>query len=111
MRYKASEKREIIDLVERSSLPARRTLDRLGIPKSTFNGWYERYCEGGDAALEDTRPTGGKAWNRLPKKIRQSILKLALDWPKLSAANWRCDTPSGSAILCRSPVSTTVEGP
>ncbi len=36
MRYKASEKREIIDLVERSSLPVRHTLDRLGIPKSTF---------------------------------------------------------------------------
>jgi len=34
MRYKASEKREIINLVERSSLPVRRTLDRLGIPKT-----------------------------------------------------------------------------
>jgi transposase-like protein len=42
MRYKASEKREIIDLVEQSSLPVRRTLDQLGIPKSTFYGWYER---------------------------------------------------------------------
>ena len=29
MRYKASEKREIIDLVEQSSLPVRRTLDQL----------------------------------------------------------------------------------
>ena len=57
MRYRASEKREIIGLVERSSLPVRRTLDRLGIPKSTFYGWYERYREGGDAALEDTRPS------------------------------------------------------
>jgi transposase InsO family protein len=85
MRYKASEKREIIDLVERSSLPVKRTLNRLGIPKSTFYGWYERYREGGDAALEDTRPSGGKAWNRLPKKIRQSILKLALERPELSA--------------------------
>jgi transposase InsO family protein len=85
MRYKASEKREIIDLVERSTLPVRRTLDRLGIPKSTFYGWYERYREGGDAALEDTRPSGGKAWNRLPEKIRQSILKLALERPELSA--------------------------
>ena len=85
MRYKASEKREIIDLVERSSLPVRRTLDRLGIPKSTFYGWYERYREGGDAALEDTRPSTGQAWNRLPEKIRQSILKLALERPELSS--------------------------
>ena len=85
MRYKASEKREIIDLVERSSLPVRRTLDRLGVPKSTFYGWYERYREGGDAALEDTRPNGGPVWNRLPETIRQSILTLALERPELSA--------------------------
>ncbi len=78
MRYRASEKREIIDLVERSSLPVRRTLDRLGIPKSTFYGRYERYREGGDAALEDTRPSGGKVWNRLPETIRQAILALSL---------------------------------
>ncbi len=43
MRYKASEKHEIIDLVERYSLPVKRTLDRLGIPKLTFYGLYERY--------------------------------------------------------------------
>ena len=51
MRYKASEKREIIELVENSSLSVRQTLDQLGIPKSTFYGWYERYREGGDEAL------------------------------------------------------------
>jgi transposase-like protein len=85
MRYRAAEKREVIDLVERSSLPVRRTLDRLGIPKSTFYGWYERYREGGDAALEDTRPSRGKTWNRLPDLVRQSILKLALERPELSA--------------------------
>ena len=85
MRYKPSEKREIIDLVERSSLPVRRTLDPLGIPKSTFYGWYERFREGGDAALEDRRPRSGKAWNRLPDKVRDSILRLALEKPELSA--------------------------
>ena len=85
MRYRAAEKREVINLVERSSLPVRRTLDRLGIPKSTFYGWYERYREGGDAALEDARPNVGPVWNRLPETIRQSILTLALERPELSA--------------------------
>jgi putative transposase len=33
MRYPASEKQEIIELVERSSLPVRRTLAQIGIPK------------------------------------------------------------------------------
>lgn len=85
MRYPASEKREIIELVERSSLPVRRTLDKLGIPKSTFYGWYERYREGGDEALADTRPNCNPAWNRLPKKVRKSILALALERSELSA--------------------------
>jgi len=85
MRYRASEKREIIDLVERSSLPVRRTLGQLGIPKSTFYGWYERYREGGDEALADARPNGGRVWNQLPEKIRESLLALALERPELSA--------------------------
>ena len=34
MRYPASEKAEIIKLVEQSHLPARRTLEKLGIPTS-----------------------------------------------------------------------------
>ena len=85
MRYPASEKREIIELVERSSLPVRRTLDKLGIPKSAFYGWYERYREGGDEALADTRPNCNPVWNRLPKKVRKSILALALERPELSA--------------------------
>ena len=36
MRYRASEKAEIIQLVEGSHLPAKRTLDKLGIPRATF---------------------------------------------------------------------------
>jgi putative transposase len=36
MRYAAAEKLEIIRLVEHSSLPVRRTLEQLGIPRSTF---------------------------------------------------------------------------
>ncbi len=47
MRYPASEKLEIIRLVEQSALPIRRTLDQLGIPKSTFYAWYDRYQTGG----------------------------------------------------------------
>ena len=36
MRYSASEKREIIALVERSHLPVRRSLDKLGIASTTL---------------------------------------------------------------------------
>ena len=85
MRYRTSEKREIIDLVERSSLPVRRTLNQLGIAKATFYGWYERYREGGDEALADVRPRCGEVWNRLPEQIRESILTLALERPEFSS--------------------------
>jgi len=47
MRYPASEKAEIIELVEQSHLPAKRTLDKLGIPRATFYRWYDRYRAGG----------------------------------------------------------------
>jgi putative transposase len=53
MRCPASEKAEIIELVEQSHLPAKRTLNKLGIPRSTFYRWYDRYREGGIEALAD----------------------------------------------------------
>ena len=56
MRYSASEKLEIIRLVEQSHLPAGRTLEKLGILRSTFYRWYDRYQAGGPEALED-RPS------------------------------------------------------
>jgi len=39
---------EIIQLVEQSHLPAKRTLDKLGIPRATFYRWYDRYCPSSD---------------------------------------------------------------
>ena len=53
MRYPASEKLEVIRTVEGSHLPAKQTLDMLGIPRATFYRWYDRYVEGGFDALED----------------------------------------------------------
>ncbi|KKC27980.1 hypothetical protein WP12_00290 [Sphingomonas sp. SRS2] len=48
MRYPASEKLEIIRIVEQSHLPAKRTLDQLGIPRRTFYRWYDRYLADSD---------------------------------------------------------------
>ena len=52
MRYSASEKLEIIRLVEQSHLPVRRTLGQIGIPRSTFYRWYDQYQTGGPEALD-----------------------------------------------------------
>ena len=43
MRYPASEKLEIIKLVEQSHLSARRTLEQIGVPPATFYRWCDRY--------------------------------------------------------------------
>src|SRR3546814_14169548 len=66
MRYPASEKLEIIKLVEQSHLPARRTLEQLGIPRRTFYRWYDNYLGGGPEALADRPSTPGRVWNRVP---------------------------------------------
>ena len=84
MRYPASEKLEIIRLVEQSHLPARQTLDRLGIPRTTFYRWYDRYLTDGVDGLEDKSPRPSKVWNRIPDNIRDQIVDLALEEPELS---------------------------
>ena len=84
MRYPASEKLEIIRLVEQSHLPVKRTLEMLGIPKTTFYRWYERYLMLGEAGLEDRSPHPGRVWNRIPDAVRRRIVDLALEEPELS---------------------------
>jgi transposase InsO family protein len=84
MRYPASEKLEIIWLVEQSHLPARCTLEKLGIPRATFHRWYDRFLSGGVDALEDRRPRPKRVWNRIPEEVRERIIELALDRPELS---------------------------
>jgi putative transposase len=84
MRYPASEKLELIRLVEQSHLPVRRTLDKIGIPRATFYRWYDLYRRGGPEALEDRRPGPDRAWNRIPAEIQQKLVDLALEEPDLS---------------------------
>lgn len=84
MRYPASEKLAIIRLVEQAHLPAKQTLDTLGIPRTTFYRWYDRYLTGGPEALEDRSPKPSRVWNRIPDDVRRRIVALALAEPELS---------------------------
>jgi putative transposase len=84
MRYPASEKLEIIRLVERSHLPAKQTLDMLGITRTTFYRWYERFRLEGADALQDKAPLPARIWNRIPDTVRGRLITLALDRPELS---------------------------
>ena len=84
MRYPASEKLEIIRLVEQSHLPVRRTLATLGIPRATFYRWYDCYRSDGPEALQDRSPRPKRVWNKIPDEVRSRILALALEAPELS---------------------------
>jgi transposase InsO family protein len=84
MRYPASEKIEIIRLVEQSHLPVRRTLAQIAIARATFYRWYDRYQTGGPEALEDRSPRPNRVWNRIPDDVRNRIVRLALEEPELS---------------------------
>jgi len=84
MRYPASEKLEIIRLVEGSHMSARLTLAKLGIPRTTFYRWYDRYLQRGEAGLQDQSPKPKHVWNRIPDEVRRKVVKLALKKTELS---------------------------
>ena len=91
MRYSASEKFEIIELVEQSSISICRTLAPIGIPRSTFYGWYSRYQEGGIEALEDGNGSGTRSPTRSGRR--------SLTWPSRS----RTCRPGSSPSTSRTP--------
>ena len=68
MRYAASEKLEIIRLVEEGHLPARQTLAKLGIHRTTFYRWYDRYLQRGEAGLQDQFPNQNTSGTAFPTR-------------------------------------------
>ena len=100
MRYPASEKLEIIRLVEQSHLSAKQTLDKLGIPRTTFYRWYDKYLNGGIEALEDLSPKPRHIWNRIPDNIRDQIIDLALEEPSSHHESCLYGSLIHDVILC-----------
>jgi transposase InsO family protein len=91
MRRTAAEKLELIRLVEGSDLPVRRTLRQLGIPRSTFYDWYQRYAEHGPEGLERRKPQRRARWNQIPERVREEIVELALEQTELSPRELACN--------------------
>ena len=103
MRYPASEKLEIIRLVEQSHLGVGSTLDKLGIPKTTFYRWYDRFLAFGDAGLEDRNSSPGRCGtgSRMMSGGRSSILP----WRRRNCrpGNWPSGLRTPGATLSRKP--------
>ena len=80
MRYSPEEKMEIIRMVDGSELGVKRTLQELGIARSTFYSWYEKYLN--DEPLE--KQTRASYWNRIPDEYKAKVIETALELTHLS---------------------------
>ena len=69
-------------MVEGSDLSAKRTLNELDVPRSTFYDWYCRYESEGFDGLADRSSGPNKFWNRIPDSERKKVVKLALKEPE-----------------------------
>lgn len=85
MRLSQTEKMEIIRMVDGSDVGANKTLKQLGINKSTFYGWYNRYLKKGFDGLAASKRDGNRIWNKIPQAEKNRVVEVALDKPDLSA--------------------------
>jgi transposase InsO family protein len=90
MRYTQAEKMDIIRLVETSEQPVKRTLAALGIPRSTFYDWYQRYTENGYEGLANGRSQPRQVWNRIPEAVQAHVVAVALQQPEKSPRELAC---------------------
>ena len=109
MRHPASEKLAIIEIVERSHLPAKRTLVQLGIARWTF---YRTTAASRAARRRWGGPAIGtkRVWDRIPTDVHDQIIELALDQSELFPRTSGALHQRKSTTPCRKPRLPPVEG-
>jgi len=90
MRRSASEKMEIIRIVQDSELGVKQTLEELGISRSTFYVWYKHYLEDGFEGLKPKSPNRKSLWNKIPEKEKKKVRDIALEKEDLSPRELAC---------------------
>ncbi len=78
---KSSRKAGFIDALEARGHGRKKRLRRLGIPRSTYYRWKNRYEAEGVKGLERI---GKRAWNRLTRAEELEVLRVAMAHPELS---------------------------
>ena len=84
-RYSASEKLEILQLVWEANLSVRYAVRQIGISRSTYYHWLDRYEHGGLEGLENRRPLARRIWNRVDTAQQVDVLATARTYPDRSA--------------------------
>ena len=85
------EKAEVLVKVTSSSMPKRKVLRELGVPRSTYYRWLRRSEQRG---LENDAGGGRPAWNRMTSGEVDHVLSAAREMPELSPrqlASWVTD--------------------
>ena len=59
-------------------------MGELGIPRTTFYRWYDRYLSSGPEAVEDQSPSPSRVWVRIPELVHEKINYLAPKESELS---------------------------
>lgn len=90
MRRSASEKMEIIRIVQDSELGVKQTLEELGISRSTFYVWYKQYLEDGFDGLKPKSPDRKSFWNKIPEEEKNKVIEIALEKEDLSPRELAC---------------------
>lgn len=85
MRLSASEKYEIIQTVTQSELGVKKTLQELGISKSTFYKWYSKYLDQGYDGLLSKKKASNRQWNSIPQQQKDLVVEIALERTDLSS--------------------------
>ncbi|MBK9193141.1 MAG: IS3 family transposase [Crocinitomicaceae bacterium] len=90
MRFTASEKEEIIQLVTRSEIGVNKTLREIGLNKSRFYNWYKIYSDQGVDGLNPSKRSSNSQWNSIPQEQKNLVVELALEYPHLSSRELSC---------------------
>ena len=76
-----------MDLVRKLDLEERKRsgiLKTLEIPRSTYYKWRKAYDEGGLTALQKSKPSARRIWNRLSEEEENKVFKIAKLHPELT---------------------------
>ena len=85
MRFTASEKQVIIEMVVQSEIGVSKTLREIGLNKSTFYNWYKIYSDLGVDGLAPSKRTSNRQWNTIPQEQKNLVVEFALEYPHLSS--------------------------
>ena len=103
MRYSASDKTEIIRLVEQSPLPARRTLEKLGIPDRLSTAGTIAISAADLKASRIVLDTGSDVEPH-PRGYPQPDCRPGAEISRNSArGKWRCASRTRQNCFCRRP--------